>query len=232
MKGADAFTTSDILIVGLGNPGSEYEQTRHNAGFLVIDRLFEELLRAQSSSLASNAQWRSKFQGEYVSLTRLPLGSSSRKVFLLKPQTFMNLSGRSVQALSNYFQIPRSQICVVHDDLDFPLGTIRIRKGGGDGGHNGLKSITQDMSGADYVRLRFGIGRPNLSQKADIGSNLVHSWVLGAFGKDEQRSLEEALDCAASALCSLLKRGLEQTQNAVNQKAGSGKTTAGKKLGS
>lgn len=218
MKGADPFTTSDVLIVGLGNPGSEYEKTRHNAGFLVMDRLFEELLRIQPASLVSNVQWRSKFQGEYTALARLPLGNSARKVFLLKPQTFMNLSGRSVQALSNYFQIPRAQICVVHDDLDFPLGTIRIRKGGGDGGHNGLKSITQDMSGADYVRLRFGIGRPNLSQKADIGSNLVHSWVLGAFGKDEQEPLNGALDCAVSALCSLLKHGLEQTQNAVNQK--------------
>ena len=225
MKQADAFTTSDILIVGLGNPGSEYEKTRHNAGFLVLDRLFEELLRAQSTALSANTQWRSKFQGEYVSLTRLSLGSGNRKVFLLKPQTFMNLSGRSVQALSSYFQIPRGRICVVHDDLDFPLGTIRIRKGGGDGGHNGLKSITQDMSGADYVRLRFGIGRPNLSQKADIGSNLVHSWVLGAFGKDEQESLDEALGCAASALCSLLQRGLEQTQNAVNQKGVSRKTS-------
>lgn len=228
MNEADAFTTSDILIVGLGNPGSEYEKTRHNAGFLVIDRLFEELSRTEPTSSMSNMHWRSHFQGEYVSFTRLPLGNTARKVFLLKPQTFMNLSGRSVRALSSYFQIPLGQICVVHDDLDFPLGTIKIRKGGGDGGHNGLKSITQQMSGADYVRLRFGIGRPNLSEKADIASNLVHSWVLGAFGKDEQELLNGALDSAVSALCSLLRRGFEQTQNAVNQKSVSRKTTARK----
>ncbi|NBW39471.1 aminoacyl-tRNA hydrolase [bacterium] len=215
----DPFTTSDVLIVGLGNPGSEYERTRHNAGFLVLDRLFEELSRSGESSIVHALQWKSKFQGNYLTLSRSPYGEPARKLFLLKPQTFMNLSGESVQALAKYFQIPREQICVIHDDLDFPLGTCRIRKGGGDGGHNGLKSITKLLGGASYVRVRFGIGRPNIGQKADIKGDLVHSWVLGAFGKGEQDTLSGALDTAVDAVCSLLENGFEQTQMTVNRRS-------------
>ncbi|MCI5064772.1 aminoacyl-tRNA hydrolase [bacterium] len=195
------------IIAGLGNPGEKYERTRHNAGFLVLD----EFARALSLGAGS---WKEKFDAEYATFS-----DGGRKVILLKPQTYMNESGRSIQAASRFFKVPPDHVCVVHDDLDFGLGTVRLKFGGGDGGHNGLKSVSRMLSSRQYLRLRFGIGRPNIPQKADISENFVHSWVLGKFSREEDAVLQEALSRATAAIQLLLKDGFEAAQNSVNSRS-------------
>lgn len=156
------------LIVGLGNPGAEYAATRHNIGFMGIDLL------------AGNRNFSGKYQGEFTSLDH-----GGEKLHLLKPMTYMNLSGKSVQAAMTFYKIPPAHLIVLHDELDLPLGKIRIKKGGGANGHNGLKDIDR-LIGPDYWRIRLGIGHPG-------DKNRVHDYVLGRFTQDEQPLLEKTL---------------------------------------
>lgn len=166
-----------MLIVGLGNPGPAYASTRHNVGFMVID----ELCRRRSVQNIS----KSSFEGELFKM-----GSH----FLLKPLTYMNLSGKSILAVKNFYKI--EEVIVIHDDLDLPFGALRFKKGGGHGGHNGLKSADAAI-GADYIRVRMGIGKPeHKSQVAD--------YVLNPFTSDEQNRLGEWVSKAADAVESLL----------------------------
>lgn len=160
------------LFVGLGNPGPKYAHTRHNIGFMAVD----EIVRRHSFSA-----WDKKFQGE-VSMGQL----GDDKVLLLKPQTFMNLSGVSVQAAAAFYKIPPAQIVVFHDELDLAPGRSRAKKGGGAGGHNGLKSIDKAL-GQDYWRVRLGIGHPG-------NPDMVSSYVLHDFAKDDDRWLVPLLD--------------------------------------
>jgi PTH1 family peptidyl-tRNA hydrolase len=167
-----------MLIVGLGNPGSAYAQTRHNIGFMVID----ELCRRHNVQNVS----KSSFEGELFKM-----GSH----FLLKPLTFMNLSGRSILAVKNFYKI--DEVIVIHDDLDLPFGALRFKSGGGHGGHNGLKS-TDSAIGADYTRVRMGIGKPeHKSQVAD--------YVLHPFSAEEQNKLTDWVAKAADAVEMLLQ---------------------------
>lgn len=159
------------LIVGLGNPGPEYAATRHNIGFMAVDAL-AKALRATSFS--------KKFQGE---IAEASLGNE--RLFLLKPLTFMNLSGKSVQAAAAFYKIPPERIIVIHDELDLPLGKLRIKQGGGNNGHNGLRDIDAAL-GVDYWRIRLGIGHPG--DKAH-----VHGHVLNNFTKDELPLVEKLL---------------------------------------
>lgn len=162
------------LIVGLGNPGAEYTDTRHNAGFWWVDKLANEL----NIHLSREA----KFHG------LAGKGKASGKdVHLLQPTTFMNRSGRSVLALVNFYQILPDEILVVHDELDLPPGTAKIKKGGGNGGHNGLKDITACLSTQDYWRLRIGIGHPG-------DRNIVADYVLHAPRKEEQILIDESIN--------------------------------------
>jgi PTH1 family peptidyl-tRNA hydrolase len=158
-----------ILLVGLGNPGAEYKYHRHNIGFMVIDKLVDDL-KAINITKAS-------FKGE---LYKTP------HFYLLKPMTYMNLSGESVQAVASYFKL--EEIVVFHDELDIPLGSIRIKHGGSAGGHNGLRSLDSHI-GNDYDRIRLGIGRPE--HKSD-----VTKYVLGNFSKEESPCVEKVLDRA------------------------------------
>lgn len=160
------------LIVGLGNPGLEYEATRHNVGFWFVDQLADKL----KASLAPQ----SKFFGRAV---------RSGEFWLLEPTTFMNRSGQSVAALANFYKIPPSEILVIHDDLDLPPGGIRLKQGGGNGGHNGLKDIQARLSTPDFWRLRLGIGHPrtlNLNQP-------VVDFVLHPPRQEEMPPIEQAL---------------------------------------
>ncbi len=167
-----------MLIVGLGNPGSAYAQTRHNIGFMVID----ELCRRRSVQNVS----KSSFEGELFKMGQH---------FLLKPTTFMNLSGRSILAVKNFYKI--DEVIVVHDDLDIPFGALRFKSGGGHGGHNGLKSTDAAIS-ADYIRVRMGIGKPeHKSQVAD--------YVLHPFSAEEQTKLPAWIASAADAVEMLLE---------------------------
>ncbi len=172
------------LIVGLGNPGSKYSETRHNAGFWFLNRL------ANSYNIEFKSE--SKFSGELVKIE-----VSGRDVLLLKPSTFMNLSGRSATAVANYFKINVEQILVVHDELDLPPGTIRLKQGGGHGGHNGLRDLCNHL-GKEFWRLRVGIGHPG-------HKDAVVSYVLKRASLDEKRLIDNAVD-----------DGLSQTENLTN----------------
>jgi PTH1 family peptidyl-tRNA hydrolase len=138
-------TSLPTAVVFLGNPGREYEFTRHNAGFLV----------AQRWPLARDAAWQKKFKGEWASVRWF-----ERKIYLLRPETYMNLAGESARALGDFFQVAGDQWLAVHDDIDLPLGTIRAQFGGGLGGHNGLRSLKQHLGTDGFHRLRIGVGRP------------------------------------------------------------------------
>ena len=186
-----------FLIAGLGNPGPKYERHRHNVGFMLVDRLAE---------LRGAAPYREKFSGGF---TRVRVGT--QEAVLLKPATFMNLSGRSVQAALAFFKLERSDLVVVHDELDLPFGTLRLKHGGGLAGHNGLKSIANTCGGQDFSRLRIGIGRPR--------SGPTERHVLSDFSKEESAELSDVLETASSILRDVLGNGVEAAMNLHNRRA-------------
>ncbi len=151
------------LIVGVGNPGPEYAQTRHNIAWMLLD----------ASPLFRNSVWKNKFKGLYCEATH-----KNKKLYALKPLTYMNLSGESVQPLASFYKIEPAEILVIHDEVDIPFGQVHFKMGGGLAGHNGLKSIAACLGTNDFARMRIGVGKPV------HGS--VANWVLGAFSKDEQ----------------------------------------------
>ena len=176
------------LIVGLGNPGAEYSGNRHNAGFMVLDEL------------AARAGGRFKSHKSRSDVLE------SRGAVLAKPLTYMNLSGGPLKALSDFYKIGVERLIVVHDELDVPYGALRAKFGGGDNGHNGLKSITRVLGTRDYLRVRFGIGRPP-------GRMDPAAYVLKDFATVERKDLPFLVDRAADVVESLMERGLETTQN-------------------
>ena len=185
------------IIVGLGNPGREYERSRHNCGFRAIDVLADKL-GCKIDKL--------KFQGLYgqVSYNRC-------KLFLLKPHTYMNLSGRSVLQLSAYFNIPPQRIIVLFDDISLEPGRLRIRADGSAGGHNGIKSIIQELGSQDFPRVKIGVGaKPN----ADYD---LADWVLSNFSASEEKALCSALDRAADAALCIIDKGVPQAANRFNR---------------
>lgn len=183
------------LIVGLGNPGREYQLNRHNIGFMLIDRLCRELLTTpgmvHSKAIIAKAQY------------------AGKKVILAKPQTYMNLSGQSVSSLVRFYKIPHDRLLVAHDDLDLPLGTIRLRPGGGSGGQKGVSSIIQQLGTQNFPRLRIGIGRPP-------GRMDAAAYVLQDFNQEERELLPEVLDRAAKAALAFIEHGLEMAMNQFN----------------
>jgi PTH1 family peptidyl-tRNA hydrolase len=189
------------LVVGLGNPGSEYAETRHNVGFGVV-----ELLAARAGAGRFSVHKRSNSD---VAEGRL----AGRKIVLARPRTYMNVSGGPVAGLVKYFSVPPEEIVVVHDDLDLGFGVIRLKRGGGEGGHNGLRSISRSLGTKDYYRVRFGIGRPP-------GRQDPADFVLKRFSSVERKELEFALDLAADATEALLREGLEPTQNRFHALSG------------
>lgn len=184
------------LIVGLGNPGKEYTNTRHNCGFRAIDALAEKL----------NCKIdKSKFQGLYGQVTYQGV-----KLFLLKPMTYMNLSGRSVLQLSAYYSIPPSHIIILYDDISLEPGRLRVRADGSAGGHNGIKSIIQELGSQDFPRVKIGVGaKPNPQQD-------LADWVLSNFSPSEQKSLNAALPHAADASLCIIQHGVCESANRYN----------------
>ncbi|WP_138420003.1 aminoacyl-tRNA hydrolase [Aquibacillus sediminis] len=183
-------------IVGLGNPGRRFEQTRHNVGFMVID----ELLKRNNWKLSNK-----KFSGKYALETY-----NHEKVILLKPQTYMNLSGESLGPLKDFYQMDDSDIVVIYDDLDLPPGKIRLRQKGGHGGHNGIKSMIHHLGTKEFNRLRIGIGRPQTPIP-------VPDYVLGKFAKEEQQLVSESIEKAADACESWLDKPFQEVMNDYNQ---------------
>ena len=174
-------TKVDWLIVGLGNPGSEYARTRHNVGFMVAQELVNRwgLGRAKDRFRGRIAEGRVP-GGEAGALAGAPAGSGSPRVAVLCPQTFMNDAGRSVGPARGAFKLPLERVLVVHDEIDLPFGDVRTRLGGGLAGHNGLKSIKRELGGADFMRVRVGVGRPDSTDP-----EIVSAYVLGRFQEDD-----------------------------------------------
>jgi len=188
-----------MLIVGLGNPGSDYKHTRHNIGFMVIDEL---IYRHNATKLSS-----SSFSGELYKFQNTCVSLENH--FLLKPLTYMNLSGESVIKVKQFYKL--EDVVVIHDDLDLPFGALRFKKGGGNGGHNGLKSIDSKIS-REYIRVRMGIGKPE--HKGE-----VVSYVLSPFSENEKKCLKEWIDKCCDAVEFLLTHSLEDTSSKYSQKA-------------
>ena len=189
-------TKDPWLIVGLGNPGKDYEKTRHNCGFRAVDLLSEKLgCRIDKG----------KFQGLYGQTAY-----KGTKLYLLKPQTYMNLSGRSVLQLSAYFSIPPQRIIVLFDDISLPPGRLRIRADGSAGGHNGIKSIISELGSQEFPRVKIGVGaKPHPEQD-------LADWVLSSFSASEEKDLLSALERAADAALSIIDCGIPETANRFN----------------
>ncbi|MBA2949846.1 aminoacyl-tRNA hydrolase [Streptomyces himalayensis] len=188
------------LIAGLGNPGPGYAMNRHNVGFMVADLLAERMGGTFKRSGKAQAQ---VVEGRFGSP-----GPASRRVVLAKPMSYMNLSGGPLTALRDFYKVPTANIVAIHDELDIDYGTLRLKLGGGDNGHNGLKSMTKAM-GSDYHRVRFGIGRPP-------GRMQVADFVLKDFSSAERKELDYLVDRAADAVECLVTEGLERAQSAYN----------------
>ena len=184
------------LIVGLGNPGREYEKTRHNAGYRALDLL--------SAKLGCKVD-KGKFQGLYGQTNY-----SGKKLFLLKPLTYMNLSGRSVLQMSAYFKIPPQRIIVLFDDISLEPGRLRIRADGSAGGHNGIKSIIAELGSQDFPRVKIGVGaKPH--QEQDLAD-----WVLSGFSANEEKAFVSALARSAEAALCIIDRGVPEAANRYN----------------
>lgn len=185
------------LIVGLGNPGADYAQTRHNAGFLLVERLAQQW--------RANWELERKFQSRVAKAER-----DGRRVLLVQPQTFMNLSGEAVGAVSGFYRIPPAQVLVAVDDADLPLGEIRLRPGGSSGGHHGLESVEQHLATREYPRLRIGIGRRDPVVREITGH------VLGKFGADEQDLFAQVLAKAGEQIGCWLGAGIQKAMSQFN----------------
>ncbi len=189
-------TAESWLIVGLGNPGKEYESTRHNCGFRALDILAEKLGCKVNKA---------KFQGLYGQVSY-----GGKKLLLLKPQTYMNLSGSSVVQLSAYFHVPPQRIVVLFDDISLEPGRLRIRSNGSAGGHNGIKSIISQLGSQDFPRVKIGVGA-----KAHPEQDLA-DWVLSSFSAQEEKALSSALERAAEAALCIVQSGVPEAANRFN----------------
>lgn len=183
-----------FVIAGLGNPGRKYENTRHNMGFLVIDRI------AEKSGINVNKLKFRALVGDGV--------ISGRKVLLVKPQTYMNLSGESLREVVDYYGVEPEDVLVIYDDFDLETGALRIRKKGSAGSHNGMKSVISHLQSEDFPRIRIGIGRS--------GSLDWKDFVIGKVGRDEKKSIEDAVERAAEAVVCILEKGIDTAMNKYN----------------
>ena len=184
-------------VVGLGNPGPKYAQTRHNIGFMVISELARRGM----------ASWQQKWKGRHAKVML-----AGRDVWLLEPETFMNLSGECVQPFAAFYRLQPEEILVVHDELDLPFATLRLKRGGGHGGHNGLRSLVDRLGSRDFARLRVGIGRP---QKGDVSG-----FVLAPFAANERDWLDGLVRDACDAVEGCVREGLLATQNRLHTTSG------------
>jgi peptidyl-tRNA hydrolase, PTH1 family len=190
----DPASTLDLLIAGLGNPGREYAGTRHNAGWMVVD----ELARRQGGS------WRSKFSGQLSEVRQ-----EGARLALIKPETYMNESGRSIAAAARFFKVPVEAVLVVHDDVDLEEGRLQARRGGGLAGHNGLRSIAQALSSQEFLRLRIGVGRPGRGDRRSVAD-----YVLAPFAAETD--VDGLIARSADAVESVVREGLEVAQQRFN----------------
>lgn len=185
------------VMIGLGNPGKKYEKTRHNIGFMAIDRLADKLMIPLNET---------KFKSIYGSGI-----VNGEKVFLMQPQTFMNLSGESVRAFLDFYKLTTDDMLVLYDDLDLPVGQIRLREKGGHGGHNGIRSLIQHLGTKEFKKIRLGIGRPTTSIS-------IVDYVLQDFAKQEMQQIEDVIDRATDACEAWIQKPFLDVMNIYNQK--------------
>lgn len=206
--------SSDWLIVGLGNPGNEYVGTRHNVGFHCVD-LIEE---------AAGNSW--KFNGSRGKVSDLSYEYSSLSIngsgvainaHLVKPLSYMNRSGFSVSKVANFYKVTADRVIVIHDELDIPLGTVKIKLGGGEAGHNGLKSISNQLGTKSYCRVRLGIDKPSNSTDPKFSRMSVSSWVLSRFASSDNQTVQDMLEQAAKATLDILTMGVNDAQAKWNR---------------
>ena len=190
------------LLVGLGNPGSKYAGHRHNVGFMVVERWLDR------HGTPGADGWREKFHGRSATLSH-----AGERVVVLEPQTYMNRSGQSVGAAAGFHHVPPARIVVVHDEIDFELGRVAVKRGGGHGGHNGLRDMIATLGSPDFVRIRVGVGRPTHGE--------VAAWVLSDFSSEE-RAIEvpDMIDRAEAGISAIFRDGVAAAMNVVNQKPG------------
>jgi PTH1 family peptidyl-tRNA hydrolase len=191
-----------LVLAGLGNPGKKYENTRHNLGFMLADKC-QELFAPDSDK-----KWRDKYDSQVVETQY-----EGQRLILCKPQTYMNLSGKAVVKLIKSSNATLDSLVVAYDDIDLPLGALRLKKGGGDGGHRGLRSIIDSVGSPEFVRLRMGVGRPEESDREQE----VSDWVLKKLSKDDLEVVSSLVDKAAQAVREYLSHGLKTTQNFYNK---------------
>jgi peptidyl-tRNA hydrolase, PTH1 family len=194
LRRGERASTLDLLVAGLGNPGREYERTRHNAGWMVVD----ELARRHGGS------FRGKFSGQLAE-TRL----DDLKLALLKPETYMNVSGRSIGAAGKFFKVDPADVLIVHDDVDLETGRLQAKFGGGLAGHNGLRSIADALGTNDFLRLRIGVGRPGRGDRRSVAD-----YVLGAF--ESEVDVDALIGRSADAVETMVRDGLEEAQRRYN----------------
>lgn len=185
-----------ILVTGLGNPGKKYTNTKHNIGFLVVDEI-----GIRVGIELTKTKFRGTFGEGYT---------GQEKLVLLKPETYMNLSGEAVSSARNFYNVPAENIIVVYDEMDLPLGSVRIKSGGGSAGHNGIKSIISSLGTDGFKRVRVGIGKP------DKNSGAGH--VLSGFNKSESKVVDESINRAADAVFAIIERGVQSAMNEYNTK--------------
>jgi PTH1 family peptidyl-tRNA hydrolase len=190
----ESASTLDLLVAGLGNPGREYERTRHNVGWLVLDELAKR----------HDGSWRSKFSGSLAEVRVGPL-----RLALLKPETYMNDSGGPVGAAARFYKVEPEQVLVVHDDVDLEAARLQVRAGGGLAGHNGLRSLAQHLGSQDFLRLRIGVGRPGRGDRRSVAD-----WVLSPFAPEED--VDAVVARAAVAVETIAAEGLEAAQQQFN----------------
>lgn len=189
-----------ILITGLGNPGARYDNTRHNIGFSVADALCNRFGSFMT-------RWQEKFKGHFCKVK-----IAGQQTILLKPQTFMNLSGQSVQPAMSFFKLSINHLIIIHDDIDLDYGMVRLKSGGGTGGHNGLNSLKKELGSTDFHRIRIGVGRPVHGDVSDF--------VLKSFTPDEQIELDSIIDRACKAIECIAEFGIVKAMNHFNQRQG------------
>lgn len=200
VTGRAAGPAAGWLVAGLGNPGRRYAGHRHNAGYLVADLL--------ATRLGARFTRHKRAVAEVVE-GRLGSGPDGPRLVLAKPLTYMNLSGGPVSGLSRFYKIPAERIIAVHDEIDLPYGTLRAKRGGGESGHNGLRSLSQSLGTRDYLRVRFGVGRPP-------GRQDPADWVLSDFSAAERKELDYLVDRTADFVEAIITTGLEPAQNAFH----------------
>ena len=214
-------------VVGLGNPGVKYLGTRHNIGFAVVDALraaagadsldqLHDSLSRHATAASRGGLDRDGWQ-ERDGRLEASVSVVDWSAALIKPQTFMNRSGEPLQSFLAFKKVPIAQVIVVHDEIDLPLGTVRIKVDGGEGGHNGLRSISTVCGGRGYARVRVGIGKPPMGSPLATAEDGVATWVLSRFTSEEQRFVEELVQRSALAVVTLAREGLKAAQNRFNR---------------